>query len=92
MYARYFTSTGSYNKIAGYSSPELDQLFAQGIATTSAADRKAIYTKISDQLVDNAAWVWLFAPKSYVAVNTSVSGFEARTDASLTALWKASIS
>jgi peptide/nickel transport system substrate-binding protein len=92
MYARYFTSTGSYNKVAGYSSPELDQLFAKGIATTNTADRKAIYTQISENLVDNAAWVWLFTPKEYIAVNTSVSGFEARTDASLTALWKASVS
>ncbi|MGW7682185.1 ABC transporter substrate-binding protein [Kribbella sp. NPDC054772] len=92
MYARYFTSTGSYNKVAGYSSPELDTLFAEGIATTDTAKRQATYKKLSDQLVNNAAWVWLFTPKEFIAVNTKVSNFEARSDASLSTLWKASLS
>jgi peptide/nickel transport system substrate-binding protein len=92
MYARYFTSTGSYNKVAGYSSPELDTLFAAGIATTDTAKRQAIYKQLSDQLVNNAAWVWLFTPKEFIAVNTKVANFEARSDASLSTLWKASLS
>lgn len=92
MYARYFTSSGSYNKVAGYSSPTLDKLFAQGIATTDTAKRKAIYKQISETLVDNAVWIWLFTPKEFIAVNTAVQGFQPRTDASLSMLWKASIS
>lgn len=91
MYARYFTSAGSFNKVAGYSSPALNSLFAQGIATTSTAQRQAIYQKISQQLVDNAVWIWLYTPEYYIAVNTGVHGFEARTDADLSTLWKASI-
>ncbi|HTU73809.1 MAG TPA: ABC transporter substrate-binding protein [Trebonia sp.] len=92
MYARYFTSTGSFNKVAGYSSPTLNSLFAQGIATTNVAQRQKIYQEISAQLVDNAAWVWLYTPEEFIAVNTSVHGFQARTDADLSMLWKASIS
>ena len=92
MYARYFTSTGTYNKVAGYRSPELDNLFAQGIATTDTAQRTAIYKQISEQLVNNAAWIWLFTPKEYIVLNTSVHGFEPRVDADLMTLWKASIS
>jgi peptide/nickel transport system substrate-binding protein len=92
MYARYFTTNGSYQKVAGYSSPELDKLFAQGIATTDAAQRQAIYQQLSAQLVNNAAWVWLFTPKKFIAVNTKVQNFEARSDASLATLWKASLS
>ncbi|WP_370614477.1 ABC transporter substrate-binding protein [Mumia qirimensis] len=91
MYARYFTSNGSYAKVAGYGSPALDTLFAQGIATTDEAERKQIYTQISDDLVNNAAWIWLFTPKEYIASNTAVKDLEARTDASLSMLWKASI-
>jgi peptide/nickel transport system substrate-binding protein len=91
MYARYFTTTGTYAKVAGYGTPALDKLFAQGIATTDVAERKRIYTKISDDLVNNAAWIWLFTPKEYIASNTDVKDLEARTDASLTMLWKASI-
>jgi peptide/nickel transport system substrate-binding protein len=92
MYARYFTSTGSFSKVAGYSSATLNSLFSQGIATTNVAQRQKIYQEISAQLVDNAAWVWLYTPEEFIAVNTSVHGFEARTDADLFMLWKASIS
>ncbi|MFT8637604.1 MAG: ABC transporter substrate-binding protein [Pseudoclavibacter sp.] len=92
MYARYFTSTGSYNKVAGYSSSELDDLFAQGIATTDTAKRKSVYQQVSKQLVDNAAWVWLFTPKKFIVLNSDVKNYPARTDADLTQLWKASLS
>ncbi len=92
MYARFFTSKGNFNKVTGYSSPELDGLFDQGIATSDKTQRQAIYKQISDQMVNNAAWVWLFTPKAFIAVSTSVKGFEARTDADLSMLWKASVS
>jgi peptide/nickel transport system substrate-binding protein len=92
MYARYFTSTGSFNKVAGYSSPTLDKLFAEGIATTNTAARQAIYKQVSEQLVDNAAWVWLFTPTNYIAVNNSVKNFPVWTDADLAGLWKATVS
>lgn len=92
MYARYFTSTGSFNKVAGYRSEKLDKLFVDGIGTTDVEERSAIYDQISAELVDNAAWVWLYSPEFFVAVNTSVNDFEARRDASLTTLWKASVS
>jgi peptide/nickel transport system substrate-binding protein len=92
MYAKYFTSTGSFSKVAGYSSSTLDTLFAKGIATTNVAQRKEIYQEISSQLVDNAVWIWLYTPQYYIAVNNSVHGFVASTDADLSMLWKASIS
>lgn len=92
MYGRYFTSEGSLNKVAGYSSPQLDKLFAQGIAATDTADRAGVYQQISQQLVDNAAWVWLFTPQRFIVANTGVTGIEARTDADLTTLWKAHLS
>ena len=42
MYGRYFTSTGNLNKVAGYSSPELDKLFAEGKTTSDVSKRKDI--------------------------------------------------
>lgn len=92
MYARYFTSTGSFHKVAGYSSATLDKLFARGIATTDPSARKAIYDKISAQLVDHAAWVWLYSPQYFIALNTGIHDFDARRDADVSTLWKASIS
>lgn len=83
MYGRYFTSTGNLNKVAGYSSPELDRLFAEGKTTTDVAKRKAAYTAISRHLEDNAVWVWLFSSFSYTAATSGVSGFIPMPNASL---------
>ncbi|MBR7744250.1 ABC transporter substrate-binding protein [Phycicoccus sp. BSK3Z-2] len=89
MYARYFTSDGSFNEVAGYSSDTLDELFAQGIETTDPAERQQIYSQVSSELVDNAAWVWLFTPQLFLVTGPGVEGVEARTDASLSRLWTA---
>jgi peptide/nickel transport system substrate-binding protein len=75
MYGRYFTSTGNLNTVAGYSSPELDELFAAGKATTDVAERQGIYAEISRHLEDNAVWVWLFSSFAYTATTEGVSGF-----------------
>lgn len=74
-YGRYFTSTGNLNKVAGYSSPKLDELFAKGRSTSDAAQRKAIYADISRELEDNAAWIWLFTGFTYTATTDKVGGF-----------------
>jgi len=91
MYGRYFPSTGNLNAVAGYSSPELDQLFADGKATADPAERKVIYDQISRHLEDNAVWVWLFSSFSYTATTTNVSGFIPMSNASLQYLRTTSI-
>jgi peptide/nickel transport system substrate-binding protein len=75
MYGRYFTSTGNLNTVAGFSSPELDALFAEGKATIDPAARTAIYDQISKYLEDNAVWVWMFSSDNYTATTPNVSGF-----------------
>lgn len=75
MYGRYFTSTGNLNKVAGFSSPELDELFAKGKSTSDVEARKAIYAQISKYLEDNAVWIWLFTSYTYTATTPDVSGF-----------------
>ena len=91
MYGRYFTSTGSLNKVAGFSSPELDQLFAQGKATIDPAQRKPIYEQISKLLEDNAVWIWLFSSDTYTATTPNVTGFTPMANASLQYLRETSI-
>lgn len=91
MYGRYFTSTGNLNTVAGYSSPELDQLFAQGKATTDVSQRKQIYTQISNLLEQNAPWVWLFSSYDYTASTSVVSGFTPMSNGSLQFLRSVSI-
>lgn len=86
MYGRYFTSTGNLQKVAGYSSPELDKLFAEGKATSDEAKRKDIYAQISKQLEDNAAWVWLFTGNTYTVASTKVAGFTPMANSSFQSL------
>ncbi|GAB3707689.1 ABC transporter substrate-binding protein [Mariniluteicoccus flavus] len=74
-YGRYFTSNGNLNKVAGYASPTLDELFTRGKASTSEAERKEIYTKVGRELEDNAAWIWLFTGYTYTATTQQVGGF-----------------
>ncbi|MFJ4221793.1 ABC transporter substrate-binding protein [Curtobacterium luteum] len=91
MYGRYFTSTGNFNTVAGYHSATLDKLFAEGKTTTDASKRKSIYQQISTELTDNAAWVWLYTGRQYIAQNTAVSGFVPKTNAGLDTLWQTAI-
>ncbi|MEF3402298.1 ABC transporter substrate-binding protein [Agromyces sp. CCNWLW203] len=83
MYGRYFTSTGNLNQVAGYSSPELDALFAEGKQSSDPDERKDIYAQISEHLEDNAAWVWLFTSYSYTAASSEVQGFTPMANGSL---------
>lgn len=75
MYTRYFPSTGNLNKVAGYSSATMDALFLKGKSTGRASERKAIYKSISQELENNAVWIWLFAPYEYRAAAKNVTGF-----------------
>lgn len=83
MYGRYFTSTGNLNKVAAYSSPALDALFAKGKATTAPAERKAVYQQVSAELENNAAWIWLFTSFTYTATTPAVTGFTPMVNGSL---------
>lgn len=75
MYGRYFTSNGNLNEVAGYSSPELDALFAAGKATSDHEERVEIYDQITAELENNAAWIWLFTSYTYTATTSDVEGF-----------------
>jgi len=86
MYGRYFTSTGNLNKVAGYSSPGLDALFAKGKATTDPKDRAGIYSKVSAELENKAAWIWLFTSYTYTATASTVQGFLPMANSSLQSL------
>jgi len=83
MYNRYFTSTGNLNKVAGYASPKLDQLFSQGRATSDVAKRKTIYGQLSKTLEGQGVWVWLFTANDYHAVTSKVHNFVPMPNGSL---------
>lgn len=92
MYGRYFTSTGNLNKVAGYSSPTLDKLFTEGRTTADTTKRKAIYKLVSEQLTDNAAWVWLFSSYTFTATTKTVHGFVPTATGSMQSLRSTTVS
>lgn len=83
MYGRYFTSTGNLNQVAGYSSPELDELFAEGKQSADPDERTEIYAKVSKELEQKAAWIWLFTSYTYTATASNVQGFTPMANGSL---------
>ncbi len=75
MYARYWTSTGNLNTVAGYIDETLDDLMAQGRAETDPAARFEIFADFQRHLAEMAPWVWLYVSPEYTAQQSYVSGF-----------------
>jgi peptide/nickel transport system substrate-binding protein len=92
MYSRYFTSDGNLNKVAAYSSPELDALIAEGVAATDSAERERIYAEFAEELENAAPWVWLFRGYDYRAITEDVQGFVPMPTGSLQYLAETSLS
>ena len=59
-YSRYFISGANFENVGGLTSPELDELFAQGLAETDPEARVPIYAEISRILLEESPWVWLY--------------------------------
>ena len=91
LYGSYFGLNGSRAKVAGYSSTELQDLFAQGKSTPDGAARKAIYDKISADLVDKAVWIWLFTSYDFTGVTARVQGFVPTPTGSLESLARTTV-
>jgi peptide/nickel transport system substrate-binding protein len=75
MYARYWTSTGNLNYVAGYRDETLDRLMAEGRAETDPAERFEIFAEFQRHLVEQAPWVWLYVGYEYTAHQPYVTGF-----------------
>lgn len=91
MYARYWTSTGNLNAVAGYRSEQLDELMASGQAETDPEARKAIYDQFSEELQTQSPWIWLFTGFEYQVHGAGVSGFVPMANGSLRYLSQTSI-
>jgi peptide/nickel transport system substrate-binding protein len=75
MFFRYWSSTGNLNKVAGFSSPDIDTLLNQGQVTLDPAARKTIYAQVQTKLVDAAPWIWLYTGFEYRIEQPYVKGF-----------------
>ena len=86
LYGSYFGVNGPRAAVAGYSTPELQDLFTEGKSTADGPERKAIYDEISSHLVDNAVWIWLFTGYNFTGVTQRVLGFVPTPTGSFAAL------
>ena len=84
MYGRYFGAGANLGVPAGYSSPQLEKLLAQGDAAASTAAQKSIWAQLSNTLTSNAVWIWLFTAYDYAAVASTVHGFNLAPTSSTT--------
>ncbi len=69
-------TTGEGGNFVGYSNPQVDELIAQGIATTDQAARTEIYQQIAEILMEELPWVCLYIGQQYEAMKTFVMGYE----------------
>lgn len=90
-YVRYFTSDAVFQNVGGLSSPELDALFAEGRTTTDQEARVPIYAEISEILLDESPWVWLFRGFRNQVVSPALSGFVSHPTGSLKSLRDATL-
>jgi peptide/nickel transport system substrate-binding protein len=74
-YSRYFISGGNFETIGGLTSPELDELFAAGLAETDPEARVPTYAEISRVLLEESPWVWLYQAYRYQVLSPDVEGF-----------------
>ena len=62
------------NNFMRYSNPEIDRLLNQGRTTIDRAQRKVIYDKYQQILVNDVAMIWLYRPNDIYALNKRVIG------------------
>lgn len=91
-YVRYFTSEAVFQNVGGVSSPELDALFTEGLTTPDQDTRVQIYADISEILLDESPWVWLFRGFRNQVVSPDLDGFISHPTGSLQSLRTATLS
>ena len=64
-----------------YSNPAFDAAVDSAASTFDPANRKALYRRAYQSIVDDAAAVWLYEPRNFAAVNARVSPVGMRADA-----------
>lgn len=86
MYARYWTTNGNLNTVAGYIDDTLDELMAQGRAETDPEARYEIFAEFQRHITEVAPWVWLYVSPEYTAQQSYVTGFVPNPTDSLVSL------
>ena len=68
--------TGAADNLTRYSNPKVDTLLKQAASLANPADQLAVYRKVEQMVVDDAAMVFLYHEHRVSAYNTRVTGLE----------------
>ena len=71
----FFSTTGGAN-VWGYSNAQVDELCAQGVATTNEAEREGYYIEAQKIVIDESPNLFFASPMEYFFVGAGVEGFE----------------
>lgn len=71
----FFSTTGGAN-VWGYSNAQVDELCAQGVATTDETEREGYYMEAQQIIIDESPNLFFASPMEYLFVSSSVEGFE----------------
>ena len=74
--ATFVTSDGAVN-VSGYSSPEMDALFAKDKTTVDPAERLKIYQKVNDLVIKDLPYVPLLIGVAAIVTNSTTHGLSA---------------
>jgi peptide/nickel transport system substrate-binding protein len=72
--------TGEVFNFTGYSNPTVDELLVDGREASEFAERYAIYEQVNREIVDDAAYIYLYNPGNIQAYRTNVGGYQAYGD------------
>jgi len=67
--------TGESGNFVNYSNPAVDDLIAEGIASTDQVARAEIYQEIQALLLEDLPWINLFVANQYEAMKSDVQGY-----------------
>jgi peptide/nickel transport system substrate-binding protein len=74
IYLRNF-GTGQAANGTHYSNPAVDQLIADGVATTDLSRRKQIYAQLQQALLEDDPWINLYIAQQFEAMKNYVKGY-----------------
>lgn len=70
----WFATGGALNYMS-YSNPEVDNLLKQARKISDQGERTKLYAQVSQDLYDDAPYIFLYYPKDYKAMKKDVGGF-----------------
>lgn len=74
LYEPFHTGQPTWANTARYSNPQVDELLDQGKRIIDETERKAIYYKAQELIVDDAPWIFLWDTEEIAAVRSNING------------------